>query len=102
MLEKVKRFFLQEKSAKTEALYRANSFKERLKALEEENASLKLNMDRERSTKDRLLAVVRSLTGSFSFPLTNLIPVPGTCVACTESTALHTKQDPRRFPKLRE
>ena len=66
MLENVKRSFLQEQTAKVEALERAVSLEERLKALEEENASLKLSADEERSAKDQLLALVHSLTCLFS------------------------------------
>ena len=65
MLDDVKRAFLQEHAAKGKARDRAASLEERLKALEEENASLKLAAENERSAKDRLLAVVHSLTGLF-------------------------------------
>ena len=63
MLEDVKRSFLREQAAKTQARERAASLEERLKTLEGENASLKLATDEERSAKDRLLALVHSLTG---------------------------------------
>ena len=63
MLEDVKRSFLQEQAAKARAKERAASLEERLRTLEEENASLKLAADSEKSAKDRLLALVRSLTG---------------------------------------
>ena len=66
MLDDVKRAFLQEHAAKGKARDRAASLEERLRALEEENASLKLAAESERSAKDRLLAVVHSLTGLFS------------------------------------
>ena len=42
MLDDVKRSFLQEQAAKKQARARATSLEERLRALEEENASLKL------------------------------------------------------------
>ena len=64
MLDDVKRAFLQEHAAKGKARDRTASLEERLRALEEENASLKLAAENERSAKDRLLAV-HSLTGLF-------------------------------------
>ena len=63
MLEDVKRSFLREQAAKARAQDRDASLEERLKALEEENASLKLVAENEKSDKDRLLAVVHSVTG---------------------------------------
>ena len=72
MLDDVKRTFLLEHAAKGRARERATSLEEKLKALEEENASLKLAAETERADKDRLLAVVHSLTGllrSFVFYL---------------------------------
>ena len=66
MLEDVKRSFLREQATKARAQNRAASLEERLKKLEEENASLKAAAEVERSAKDRLLAVVHSLTGFFS------------------------------------
>ena len=71
MLDDVKRSFLREQATKTQARARTASLEERLKALEEENASLKLAADEERSAKDRLLALVHSLTGSLPLPLLN-------------------------------
>ena len=64
MLENVKRSFLQEQTSKAEALERVVSLEEQLKALEEENASLRLSADEEWSAKERLLGLVHSLTGS--------------------------------------
>ena len=69
MLEDVKRSFLWEQAAKTQARECATSLEERLKTLEEENASLKLVADEERSAKDRLLALVHSLAGMLPLPL---------------------------------
>ena len=66
MLDDVKRSFLREQAAKARAQCRAASLEERLKKLEDENASLKAAAEIERSAKDRLLAVVHSLTGLFS------------------------------------
>ena len=102
MLENVKRSFLQEQTAKVEALERVVSLEERLKALEEENASLKLSADKERSAKDRLLALVHLLTGLFFPSLINLVSDFGTHFAFTEGVAPYMKQVPWRFPKLRE
>ena len=65
MLDDMKRAFLQEHAARGRARDRAASLEEKLKALEEENASLKLAAETERADKDRLLAVVHSLTGLF-------------------------------------
>ena len=48
---------------KNEAVQRASTLEEKLKALKEENAALKLAADAEKSQKDRLLAVVHTLTG---------------------------------------
>ena len=67
MLEDVKCSFLQEQAAKVRARDRAASLEERLKEIEEENTSLKAAAENERSAKDRLLAVVHSLTGLLSF-----------------------------------
>ena len=72
MLDDVKRAFLLEHAAKGRAREHATSLEEKLKALEEENASLKLAAETERADKDRLLAVLHSLTGllrSFVFYL---------------------------------
>ena len=69
MLEDVKRSFLQEKAAKARAKEHAASLEEQLRTLEEENASLKLAADGERSAKDRLLALVRSLTCLLFLPI---------------------------------
>ena len=69
MLEDVKRSVLREQAAKTRAREHAASLEERLKALEEENASLKLAADNEKSVKDRLLALVHSLTGLLLLPI---------------------------------
>ena len=66
ILEEVKRSFLREQAAKDQARERAASLEERLKVLKKENASLKLAADEERSAKDRLLAIMHSLTGSLS------------------------------------
>ena len=66
MLDDVKRAFLQEQAAKARARDRAASLEEWLKELEEENTTLKAAAENERSAKDRLLAVVHSLTGLFS------------------------------------
>ena len=71
MLENVKQSFLREQTAKRQAREHAASLEERLKALEEENASLKLAADEEWSGKDRLLALVYSLTGLLLLPLLN-------------------------------
>ena len=68
-LDDVKRSFLREHSAKAQARERAASLEERLKKLEEENVSLKLAADEEQSAKDRLLALVHSLTGTVPLPL---------------------------------
>ena len=65
MLDDVKRAFLQEHAARGRARDRAASLEEKLKALEEENVSLKLAAETERAVKDRLLAMVHSLTGLF-------------------------------------
>ena len=65
MLDDVKCSFLREQAAKARAQGRAASLEERLKKLEDENASLKAAAEIERSAKDRLLAVVHSLTGLF-------------------------------------
>ena len=81
MLDDVKRAFLLEHAAKGKARDRAASLEEKLRALEEENASLKLAAETERAGKDRLLAVVHSLTGllhSFAFIL--FIPWRFSCV----------------------
>ena len=81
MLDDVKRAFLLEHAAKGKARDRAASLEERLKALEEENASLKLAAETERAGKDRLLAVVHSLTGLFhSFTFLFFIPWCFPCV----------------------
>ena len=69
MLEDVKRSFLQEQAAKTRAKERAASLEERLRTLEEENASLMLAADNEKSAKDRLLALVHSLIGLLFLPV---------------------------------
>ena len=66
MLEDVKRSFLREQAAKARAQDRAASLEERLKRLEDENASLKAATEIERSAKDRLLAMLHSLTGLLS------------------------------------
>ena len=66
MLDDVKRSFLREQAAKARAQGRAASLEERLKKLEDENACLKAAAEIERSAKDRLLAMVHSLTGLFS------------------------------------
>ena len=63
MLDQVKRAFLLEHNAKGKAREHATSLERRLKALEEENVALKLAAENERADKDRLLAVVHSLTG---------------------------------------
>ena len=54
---------------KSKAQAQAASLEEKLKALEQENASLKLAADEEKSGKDRLLALVHSLTGLLLFPI---------------------------------
>ena len=66
MLEDVKRSFLREQAAKARAQDHAASLEEKLKKLEDENASLKAAAKIERSAKDWLLAVVHSLTGLLS------------------------------------
>ena len=66
MLDDVKRAFLQEQATKARARDRAASLEERLRKLEDENASLKVAAEIERSAKDWLLAVVHSLTGLLS------------------------------------
>ena len=84
MLDDVKRAFLLEHAAKGKARDRAASLEEKLRALEEENASLKLAAETERAGKDRLLAVVHSLTGllhSFGF----LFFIPW-CFSCLTSS----------------
>ena len=48
---------------KNKAVQRASTLEEKIEALQEENAALKLAADAERSQKDRLLAVVHTLTG---------------------------------------
>ena len=63
MLDDVKRSFLREQAAKMQARDHVTSLEEWLKALKKENASLKLAADSEKSAKDRLLALVHSLTG---------------------------------------
>ena len=45
-------------------MQRASTLEEKMKALQEENAALKLAADAEKSQKDRLLAVVHTLTGT--------------------------------------
>ena len=81
MLDDVKRAFLLEHAAKGKARERTASLEERLKALEEENASLKLAAETERAGKDRLLAVVHSLTCLFqSFTFLFFIPWCFSCV----------------------
>ena len=66
MLKDVKRSFQREQAAKARAQDRAASLEERLRKLEDENASLRAATEIERSAKDRLLAVVHSLTGLLS------------------------------------
>lgn len=73
MLENVKQSFLQEQAEKNQAREHAASLEERLKEPEEENASLKLAADEERSGKDRLLALLHSLTGWLFLLLTELL-----------------------------
>ena len=48
---------------KNKAVHQASTLEEKMKALEEENATLKLAVAAERSQKDRLLAVMHTLTG---------------------------------------
>ena len=48
---------------KNKAVQQASTLEEKMKALEEENAALKLAAAAERSQKDRLLAVMHTLTG---------------------------------------
>ena len=79
MLEDVKRSFLQEQAAKMRAKERAASLEERLRMLEEENASLKLAADNEKSSKDRLLALVRSLTGLLFFAHSEMLSLVFLC-----------------------
>ena len=45
-------------------MQRASTLEEKMKALQEKNAALKLAADAEKSQKDRLLAVVHTLTGT--------------------------------------
>ena len=47
-------------------MQQASTLEEKMKALQEENAALKLAADAEKSQKDRLLAVVHTLTGAFN------------------------------------
>ena len=49
---------------KNKAVQQASTLEEKIEALQEENAALKLAADAERSQKDRLLAVVHTLTGT--------------------------------------
>ena len=51
---------------KNKAVQRASTLEEKLKALQEENVALKLAAVAEKSQKDRLLAVVHTLTGMFN------------------------------------
>ena len=48
---------------KNKAVQQASTLEEKMKALKEENATLKLAAAAERSQKDRLLAVMHTLTG---------------------------------------
>ena len=73
MLEHVKQCFLREQADKNQAREHAASLEERLTALEEENASLKLVADEEWSSKYWLLALVHSLTGWLLLLLTEML-----------------------------
>ena len=48
---------------KNKAVQQASTLEEKMKALQEENAALKLAADEEKSHKDWLLAVIHTLTG---------------------------------------
>ena len=48
---------------KNKAVQQASSLEDKMKALKEENKALKLTAAAERSQKDRLLAVLHTLTG---------------------------------------
>lgn len=51
---------------KNKAVQQASTLEEKMKALEKENAALKRAANAEKSQKDRLLAVVHTLTGAFN------------------------------------
>ena len=59
---------------KNKAVHQASALEEKMKALEEENAALKLAAAAERPQKDRLLAVMHTLTGMLDSSRNPVIP----------------------------
>ena len=52
---------------KNKAVQQASSLEDKMKALKEENEALKLTAAADRSQKDRMLAVLHTLTGMLNF-----------------------------------